>query len=262
MEVPHSRHFHFSVGHVMKIVRIIVPLAFVVFLIGYAKELRHLMNEGGWPELAVALICFGGILMCYGVALMPITSKVRAVATYVSNDVAPMKKLRDVPLRYRVVALACGGISLFLFGVVFAVLRQAYRTSPNSAWAWEVLAALVAVVAAAGACFGLVAWAALSDPKSRLGSWFGKKAADILSSLSSAALECLMWVGFFLISLAGSYDIFLGVAAFFCCVLLFLPIVRRALKSDIEAPDDPNDNPRANRLIGKSRERGSYDYRD
>ena len=92
----------------MKIVRIIVPLAFVVVLIGYTNKLRHVMNEGGWSELAIALICFGGILMCYGVALMPITSKVRAVATYVTNDVAPMKKPRGVPLRYRIAALIWG----------------------------------------------------------------------------------------------------------------------------------------------------------
>jgi hypothetical protein len=120
----------------MKIVRIVVPTAFVIFLIGYTKELRHLMNEGGWVELAVVLICFGGILMCYGVVLMPITSKVRAVATYVTNDVARMKKPRDVPLRYGVGALFCGGMSLFLFGVVFAMVRQAYRGPPNPAWAW------------------------------------------------------------------------------------------------------------------------------
>jgi hypothetical protein len=248
----------------MKIVKIIVPLAFVVFLIGHTKELRHLMNEGGWPELAVVFIFFGGILMCYGVALMPITSKVRAVATYVANDVAPMKKLRDVPVRYRVVALFYGGISLFLFGVVFALLRQAYRVPPNPAWAW-VLAALIAVVAAAGACFALVAWGALSDPKSRLGSWFKKRADAALSSLWSAAFESLLY-GFFLILWAGSYDTFLGLAVFLCWVLLLLLIVRQGtqpgLKSDIEALDDPNDNPRATRLIGKSREPGSYDYRD
>jgi hypothetical protein len=64
MDVKHSRHFRFSVGQVMKIVKIIVPLAVLVFLIGYAKELRLLMNEGGWPGLAVVLIYFGGIFMC------------------------------------------------------------------------------------------------------------------------------------------------------------------------------------------------------
>jgi hypothetical protein len=38
--------------------------------------------------------------------------------------------------------------------------------------------------------------------------------------------------------------------------------MRREFKLDIKALDDPNDNPRANRLIGKRRERESYDYRD
>jgi hypothetical protein len=165
-----------------------------------------------------------------------------------------MKKLRDVPLRYGVAALVCGGMSLFLFGVVFVMLRQAYHVTENQAWPWGVLAALVAVVAVAGACFGLVAWAALSDPKSRLGSWFGKKAADILSSLWSAAFEVLMWVGFGLASLAGSYNILLGVATFLVGVLLLVRFFPRGLKRDIEALDDPNDNPRVNRLIGKSRE--------
>jgi hypothetical protein len=172
-----------------------------------------------------------------------------------------MKKLRDVPLRDRVAALVFGGISLFLFGVVFALLRQADRIAPNPAWAW-VLAALIALVAAAGACFALVAWGALSDPESRLGSWFGKRADAVHSSLWSAAFESVMWVGFYLIFWAGSYDTFLGLAVFLCWVLLLLRIVRQGLKSDIEALDDPNDNPRANRLIGKSREPGSYDYRD
>jgi hypothetical protein len=85
-----------------------------------------------------------------------------------------MKKLRDVPLRYRFAALVCGGMSLFLFGVVFALLRKADRIAPNPAWAW-VLAALIALVAAAGAFFALGAWVALSDPKSRLASWFQRK---------------------------------------------------------------------------------------
>jgi hypothetical protein len=68
-----------------------------------------------------------------------------------------MKKLRDVPLRYRVAALVYSGISLFLFGVAFALVRQADRIAPNPAWAW-VLAALVASVTAVGAFFALVAW--------------------------------------------------------------------------------------------------------
>jgi hypothetical protein len=82
-----------------------------------------------------------------------------------------MKKLRDVPLCYRVASLLYGGISLFLFGVVFALVRQADRAAANQAWAWVVMAALIALIAATGAFFALVAWGALSDPKSRLGAW-------------------------------------------------------------------------------------------
>jgi hypothetical protein len=61
-------------------------------------------------------------------------------------------------------------MSLFLFGVVFALVRQADRAAANQAWAWVVIAALIASIAAAGAFCALVAWGALSDPKSRLGA--------------------------------------------------------------------------------------------
>jgi lysylphosphatidylglycerol synthetase-like protein (DUF2156 family) len=173
-----------------------------------------------------------------------------------------MKNLRDVPLRYRVAALVCGGISLFLFGVVFALLRQADRIAPSPAWDW-VLAALIALIAAAGALFGLLAWGALSDPKSRLGSRFRENSADAAqTALGLLCGEVFAWGGVFLSLLAGSYSIYLGVAAFLCWVLLVVLFFRRGLKRDIEALDDPNDNPRSNRLIGKSRERGSYHYRD
>ena len=92
MEVKHSRHFRFFCRSRHEDCQIIIPLTFVVFLIGYTKELRHLMNEGGWPELAVVLICFGGILMCYGVALMPIASKVRARVRVGTETAAPIAR--------------------------------------------------------------------------------------------------------------------------------------------------------------------------
>jgi hypothetical protein len=172
-----------------------------------------------------------------------------------------MKNLRDVPLCYRVASsLIFGGMSLFLFGVVFALVRQADRAAANQAWGWVMVTALVAVVAATGALFAVVAWGALSDPKSRLGAWVQKR--PLADGVHYAASEAFLWGGFFLIYLAGSYDIFMGVAVFFCWVLLLLWILRRGLNRDVEALDDPNDNPRTNRLIGRSRERGSYDYRD
>ncbi len=119
------------------------------------------------------------------------------------------------------------------------------------------LAALIAVVAAAGALFAIVAWGALSDPKSRLGSWVQEKKAD---ALFYGCGDALIQFGFFLILWGGSYSIYIGVAAFLCWVLLLVLFFRPGLKRDIETLDDPNDNPRANRLIGKRREPGSYDY--
>ena len=91
------------------------------------------------------------------------------------NDIEAMNKLRNVSLRYRVAAsLIYGGISLFLFGVAFALVRRADHAAANQAWAWVVIAALIALVAATGAFCALVAWGALSDPKSRLGAWVQK----------------------------------------------------------------------------------------
>jgi hypothetical protein len=129
MEVKHSRHFRFFCRSRHEDVRIIVPLAFVVFLIGYAKELRHLMSEGGWPELAVVLICFGGILMCYGVALMPITSKVRARVSVGTETAAPIARTprpsRKRSLKDRAfdaVGYLCGEVFGWVcFGLVFFV---------------------------------------------------------------------------------------------------------------------------------------------
>jgi hypothetical protein len=165
-----------------------------------------------------------------------------------------MKKLRDVPLRYRFAALVFGGMSLFLFGVVFALLRQADRIAPTPAWAW-VLAALIALVAAAGAFFALGAWVALSDPKSRLGSWFQRKmsVADAAEGMVvQFCVEGSMWVGFFLIPLGGRYSI-IGLALLFCSGLIFFLIMRRESQLDIKALDDPNDNPRATDRIPRLR---------
>src|SRR3954453_3128413 len=61
--------------------------------------------------------------------------------------------------------------------------------------------------------------------------------------------EGLFWVGFFLAVAGATYSIFAGLAVFLGWELLFVLIVRRELKQDIEALDDPNDNLRANRLI-------------
>jgi hypothetical protein len=54
-------------------------------------------------------------------------------------------------------------------------------------------------------------------------------------------------------------SIYIGLAVFICWALIFVLIVRRELKLGVKALDDPNDNPRANRLISNRRERGSFD---
>ena len=56
------------------------------------------------------------------------------------RDRAPVRLVllgfgQAVPLRYSVASLLFGGMSLFLFGVVFALVRQADRIAPNPAWA-------------------------------------------------------------------------------------------------------------------------------
>ena len=110
-----------------------------------------------------------------------------------------MKKLRDVPLRYRAAAsLLYGGMSLFLFGVVFALVRQADRAAANQAWAWMVIAALIALIAAAGAFCALIAWGTLSDPKLQLGAWVQKRPlADAAQHLLvEAAMLVLLLFGF------------------------------------------------------------------
>ena len=165
-----------------------------------------------------------------------------------------MKKLRDVPLRYYVAALVCGGISLILFGMVFALLRQADRLVSSPAWDWA-LAALIGLIAASGASFALAAWGALSDPMSRFGSLFREESVWVTQfTFWNAAL----WVGFSLVFWAvfwaGVYDPLLSLAVFLCWALLLLLFVRRAFKSHIEALDDPNDQAHASRLIGKARE--------
>jgi hypothetical protein len=43
----------------------------------------------------------------------------------------PMKTLREIPLRYRMAAVALGAISIFLFGVVALIFQQEYRIAVN-----------------------------------------------------------------------------------------------------------------------------------
>ncbi|HEX7921900.1 MAG TPA: hypothetical protein VF583_13165, partial [Bradyrhizobium sp.] len=59
-------------------------------------------------------------------------------------------------------------------------------------------------------------------------------------------------LGILLIFLAGSISIYAGLAALLCCALVPTLLLRREFRRDIEALDDPTDNPRANRLIGNA----------
>jgi membrane-bound ClpP family serine protease len=91
-----------------------------------------------------------------------------------SKHVVPVKKRRGISLRYRVAGFFLfGGMSLFLFGVVFVLVRRvtADQFGTGPAWAWALVVACIALTAAAGVFFALVAWGAVSDQKSRLGAW-------------------------------------------------------------------------------------------
>src|SRR5690348_10864925 len=91
----------------------------------------------------------------------------------------------------------------------------------------------------------------------RLADFVSKEELSSNAKLAVSYLcgEASVWVGVILTLLAGSYSIYLGVAAFLCWVLFFALIVRQALKLNVKALDDP----RANRLIANRREHGSSD---
>ena len=84
------------------------------------------------------------------------------------------------------------------------------------------------------------------DPKSDLSLADRAKAAA-----AYLCGEVLFWVGFSLTVLVATYSTYAGLALLLGWVLLFVLVVRRELKRDIEALGDPNDNLRANRWIGK-----------
>ena len=76
--------------------------------------------------------------------------------------------------------------------------------------------------------------------------------ADVATSAVAYFVGEAWWVGVFLIWLGGSYGIYAGLAVLLCWALLLALIVQGELKLDINALDDPNDNLRANRLIGNT----------
>ena len=72
-------------------------------------------------------------------------------------------------------------------------------------------------------------------------------------TLVYGGVEAFFWIGLFLVALGCSFSIYLGLALFTCWALIPALLLRRVLKLDIEALDDPNDNPSANRLLRDAR---------
>jgi hypothetical protein len=70
---------------------------------------------------------------------------------------------------------------------------------------------------------------------------------EVIGWIIVGAIWCLF-------SLARNYSGYTGVAAISCGVLILALVAWRALKADTKALDDPNDNPRAKRLINENRE--------
>jgi hypothetical protein len=60
--------FEFSVGHMMKTIKVAILLATGLFVLGLAVALRPLMQGGIWPGLAVMFICLGALLVGTGTA--------------------------------------------------------------------------------------------------------------------------------------------------------------------------------------------------
>ncbi|MGY4498671.1 hypothetical protein ACVWYH_002602 [Bradyrhizobium sp. GM24.11] len=73
------------------------------------------------------------------------------------------------------------------------------------------------------------------DPKSNLSLADRAKGA-----IAYVCGEVFFWFGFLLAVWGATYSIYLGLAVFLGWVLLFVLMVRRELKRDIEALDDPN----------------------
>ncbi|MGY3588185.1 hypothetical protein ACVIGB_002856 [Bradyrhizobium sp. USDA 4341] len=76
--------------------------------------------------------------------------------------------------------------------------------------------------------------------------------SNVQFMLVYVGVEAFVWVGAFLVALGCVFSVYLGLAVFICWALAPALLLRRELKLDIKALDDPNDNPRANRLIGNT----------
>jgi hypothetical protein len=174
----------------MKIAKAINFLALGGLLIGFGVFIKVAPREGFWFGLAVMLICFG-------VTLIGTATAAQIATRTPQRDVAPMEKQREVTLGYRVAAsLLFGGISVFLFAVVVALVRHADHAAENRVWGWVLITTLIALVAAVAIVYALVAWGTLSNPKSRLGARVQKMhlADAVHYFLGEAAMAVLLLV--------------------------------------------------------------------
>jgi hypothetical protein len=161
----------------MKIVRIIIPSAMLVFLIRYSKELRHSMNEGGWPGLAVVLICF-----C--IMLLPIATKIRARLKAGTETAAQIAR---TPRRSRLTKVSGGKVARLLAAYPGPVTLKASRMQ------WWVMMVLGVVSTAPCIFVGVVAFLSLQAGNKAAGigiavAVFGACVLGSATALSARAL--------------------------------------------------------------------------
>ncbi|MBR0829542.1 hypothetical protein JQ596_28805 [Bradyrhizobium manausense] len=104
----------------MKIVKIIVLSALGVFIFGgYMRAvLRYLMDEGFWPGLA-------GILVCFGIMLVPIATKIRARLKARTETAA---QIATTPRRRRLTKVSGAKVARLLAAYPGPVKLKATRT--------------------------------------------------------------------------------------------------------------------------------------
>jgi hypothetical protein len=140
----HSRHsIALCIGHVMKIFKIIVLLAFVVFVSVFPKaELQHFMNWSFWSGVVGALIFIG-------MGLMPVALKVRARLKAATETAAQIAR---TPRRSRHTKVSGGRVARLLAAYPGPVTLEASRTQ------WWVMMVLVVVSTAASIFLSVIAF--------------------------------------------------------------------------------------------------------
>jgi hypothetical protein len=130
------------IGQVMKIVKIIILLAFVVFVAGVPKvELEHLMNKGFW-------FGFAGGLIFIGITLMAVASKICARLKAGTETAAQIAR---TPRRRRLAKVSGGKVARLLTAYPGPVTLEASPTQ------WLVMMVLGVVSTAASIFVGVIA---------------------------------------------------------------------------------------------------------